>query len=90
MIEMFEDYLSAHPEEALRKERDAKTGAEYFVTGDELVDQWERDIAAGREPDFDAAQSADDRAREAALRARARAEATEALAFEGIDERFDD
>ncbi len=84
-MEFFEDYFESHPDAAIRKEVHEATGQVYFATGDALVDRWEREIAEGREPDYDEALTPEQREHETARRRAA----SEREAFEGLEERFD-
>lgn len=52
-MEFFEDYFESHPDQQLRREVHEASGQPYFVTGDALIDKWEREVAEGKEPDYD-------------------------------------
>ena len=85
LVEFFEDYFESHPERQLRRELHEETGVQYVVTGDPIVDCWEREIAAGREPDFNEGLTEEARSREVAREEQARGVAD----FGGFEERFD-
>lgn len=56
LTEYFEDYYDANPLEAYRN----KDGIVQFTdTGDPLFDQWNKDVAEGKEPDLWSAFSPD-------------------------------
>ncbi len=82
LVEFFEDHFAAHPEQELRRKVHERSGQPYYVTGDPLIDKWEREIAEGNEPDLDEALTDAQRAEEAAQR--------ELAAFDGLEERFGD
>jgi len=87
LVEFFEDYFESQPDQQLRRGVDERSGQTYFVTGDPDIDQWEREVAAGHEPDYDAPLSPAQRAAETVGLARIRQAEDEG--FEGIEERFD-
>ena len=64
LVEFFEDYFEAHPDRQVRQETHEGTGQRYFVTGDPVIDRWEREIAEGREPYYDAGVDLAERAAE--------------------------
>ena len=88
-MEFFEDYYESHPDQQIRREVDERSGQAYFVTGDPLIDKWEREIAEGREPDLDEALTPEQEALEARHLREHRRQMDEADAFDGIDERFE-
>ena len=90
IVEFFEDYFESHPAEQLQRQVHETSGQPYFVTGDPLIDKWEREIAEGREPDLDEALTPNQREVEKARLERLRAAAGERDGFAGIEERFDD
>ncbi len=83
LIEFFEDALEK--EGTVRALTNEETGATYYETGDPLIDKWEREIAAGRDPNLDEGLPAGDKDARAALRTAAK----QAASFDGIDERYD-
>lgn len=85
LVEFYEDYLAERPELQVHRDVDERTGQAFFVTGDPLVDKWEREVAAGLEPDLDEALSPSQREHEEAVQRAGEA----AAGFEGIEERFD-
>ncbi len=89
LVEFFEDYFERHPDQQIRREVHERSGHAYFVTGDPLVDRWERELAEGREPDLDEGLTAEQRAAEDAQLEEGRRSRIEAAGFEGIDERYE-
>lgn len=85
LVEYLEDYVSAHPEEPVRRRVHDQTGSPYFETGDPVIDRWERQIAEGGLPDLDEELSPEQRQAEA-TRQRAQAELG---SFDGFEERFE-
>ncbi len=87
-MEFFEDHFESHPDQQIQREVHEASGQPYFVTGDALLDKWEREVAEGKEPDYDEpltpAQRDQEARRLAALRSR---EASESI--DGFEERFD-
>ena len=79
LIEFFEDWYLDHPDRQARTEVHERTDVEYHVTGDPLVDRWEREIAEGKEPDLDEAVPEGEREQSS----------VEPPDFEGIDEAFE-
>lgn len=49
MIEFLEDVIEVDPQEEFGREENVA-----FVTGDPVIDQWERELAEGKIPDFTA------------------------------------
>jgi hypothetical protein len=86
LVEFFEDYFAEHPEQELRREVHEASGQPYYVTGDALIDKWEREVAEGRAPDFDEALTGAQRAHDDARRR----EQAEREGFDGIEEDFAD
>ncbi len=89
IVEFFEDYFESHPAERLERQVHEASGQPYFVTGDPLIDKWEREIAEGREPDLDEALTPAQRETEESHLARLRAAAGELEGWSGLEERFD-
>lgn len=88
LLEFFEDYYADHPERRVERRTHEATGAQYAVTGDPLIDKWEREIAEGREPDLDEGVPPEEVERECSRLDAAAQASAEAEAFAGIDDSF--
>lgn len=85
-MEFFEDHYESHPDQQIRREVHEASGQPYFVTGDALLDKWEREVAEGKEPDYDEALTPAQREREARHLA---ALEPDTMGVEDLEERFD-
>jgi uncharacterized protein YbaA (DUF1428 family) len=59
MVEYLMDAIEADPSEAYPRVK-LNNGSEYRPTGDAVVDDWERALAAGETPDFSKAFTSDE------------------------------